>query len=222
MPLSILSIAVDQPVPPAWLTLFILVLILGVSALVYRGLVRHWADLRSRTILSDWAGENHFELRDGRTTALPPFLSSLTQPNPRACVELADSRNSILQIETPRTPASRNPDQPSRWNLLLRPINATWPTTGLRPAVRATSLIEFFPIDSYPSLAPPDRFMVFSADARAAWNLVNSAARGLLPPDTGLVLHDHFLVLDFSARPFDPIEFQRMITLADQLSAVLG
>jgi len=45
--------------------------------------------------------------------------------------------------------------------------------------------------------------------------------RSLLPPDVGLLLHGRHLVLDFSDRPFDAIEFGRMLALADQLAARL-
>ena len=51
----------------------------------------------------------------------------------------------------------------------------------------------------------------------AARDLARSTLMALLPPDLGLLLVGRHLLLDFSARPFDPIEFGRMIALADQL-----
>ena len=49
-----------------------------------------------------------------------------------------------------------------------------------------------------------------------------SFARALLPHDVGLLLHGRFLVLDFSDRPFDTIEFNRMLALADQVAGYVG
>ena len=37
----------------------------------------------------------------------------------------------------------------------------------------------------------------------------------------GLLLHGEYLLLDFSERPFDPIEFGRMLAVADQLVRVV-
>jgi hypothetical protein len=39
----------------------------------------------------------------------------------------------------------------------------------------------------------------------------------LLPPDVGLLLAGENLVLDFSTRPFDPLELQRVDALAEQI-----
>ena len=41
--------------------------------------------------------------------------------------------------------------------------------------------------------------------------------RSLLPADVGLLLIGRQLLLDFSDRPFDSIEFGRMMSLTDQL-----
>jgi hypothetical protein len=39
----------------------------------------------------------------------------------------------------------------------------------------------------------------------------------LLPADIGLLLVEQNLVLDFSSRPFDPLEMQRIDALAEQI-----
>ena len=54
-------------------------------------------------------------------------------------------------------------------------------------------------------------------DSAAARVVSKSMLRSLLPADLGLLLHGRRLVLDFSDRPFDAIEFGRMLALADQL-----
>ncbi len=64
---------------------------------------------------------------------------------------------------------------------------------------------------------PNQRFMIFGRDAHAAKTLAESTIPALLPADIALVLDGNHLILDFTARPFDEIEFERLIRLSDQL-----
>jgi hypothetical protein len=66
-------------------------------------------------------------------------------------------------------------------------------------------------------LLTPDRFVACGIDARAAQHIARAPARGLLPPDIGLMLHGPYVTLDFSPRPFDAIEFDRMLVVMEQL-----
>ena len=72
------------------------------------------------------------------------------------------------------------------------------------------------------------RFRVFhcSADLSDSFSTAPTRERprrcravggGLLPADVGLLLYGPRLVLDFSGRPFDTIEFERMIVVAKQI-----
>jgi len=70
-------------------------------------------------------------------------------------------------------------------------------------------------------MSPSERFTLYGEQATAARAVASSALRGLLPPDIGLVLLDHYLMLDFSARPFDPLELERLDDLAEQLTVNL-
>jgi hypothetical protein len=90
--------------------------------------------------------------------------------------------------------------------------------TALRPTSHTSSIIDLFSMSSFPSLGATQRFVIFGADGAAARSLSDSTAAALLPPDIGLILHGMFLILDFTSRPFDQIEFGRMIDLADQLA----
>jgi hypothetical protein len=91
----------------------------------------------------------------------------------------------------------------------------------LRPANAKGSLLDLFSLSSFPGMGEVDRFMIFGTDSVAAKLLSASPARALLPPDIGLLLSGTRLALDFSSRPFDPIELGRMTALADQLVAHL-
>jgi len=67
-------------------------------------------------------------------------------------------------------------------------------------------------------LGGTDRFVVYAVDSDAASQLPQSTIRSLLPSDLGLLLLRHVLILDFSSRPFDELEFSRLIPLAKQLA----
>jgi hypothetical protein len=59
--------------------------------------------------------------------------------------------------------------------------------------------------------------MICAADSRAAREISKSPARGLLPRDVGLIVHGQYITLDFSNRPFDTIEFERMLAVMQQI-----
>ena len=66
-------------------------------------------------------------------------------------------------------------------------------------------------------MAPTERFILYGAESRAARSLGKSSVAALLPPDVGLLLIEQNLVLDFSTRPFDPLELERVDALAEQI-----
>ncbi|MDB5295033.1 MAG: hypothetical protein JWO31_1016, partial [Phycisphaerales bacterium] len=107
------------------------------------------------------------------------------------------------------------------WHALLWPIDREWPVVGLRPATAADSLVDLLPDAARPPRSATPRFVVHSGDRRAAAAVGASSLGGLLPPDVGLLLIGKHLVLDFSGRPFDGIEFNRMIAVAEQMVAHL-
>jgi hypothetical protein len=93
---------------------------------------------------------------------------------------------------------------------------------ALRPADQELNLIDLLPLSEYASMTLGERFVVYGADSSAARALVDSPAPTLLPKDLGLIFTEHHAVLDFSSRPFDPIEFGRMISVSEQLARVLA
>ena len=107
--------------------------------------------------------------------------------------------------------------------MLIRQVESNWPPTALRPTSSADeqTLLDNFALASFPSMIASERFVIFGADSAAARSLSKSSLPALLPPDVGLLLHGRRIVLDFSRRHFDTIEFDRMLALADHLTAHL-
>jgi hypothetical protein len=252
------QLAAASPAPPGPLSTFsplvllVLVLVLGVSVLMFWILVRRATSHRMWVGLAEWGREAGFALGchgDGTLprpfNALPPG-PEVSRPAVRLC--LSNRRMKLVQFGPAESPfaatppldyATAEPDasfdaadvarrgavkRATAWNVLIRRIEATWPPSALRPAALApgeTGVLDLFSLASFPTLLRPERFVAYGTDTAAARVLARSPVAALLPPDIGLLLHGRQLVLDFSARPFDDTEFDRMIALADSLSAHL-
>lgn len=214
-----------QSPPFSPVILLTLLLVVGASSVTFWLLVRRATSRRQWVALSDWARERRFRFdRIGSAPAPPPFNKL---PNTTASVRLSLSKKSttLVQLESASATAtsSRAPESGHRilWNLLVREIALDWPPTGLRPAHATASVLDLFSLSSFPTLGGTERFIAYGTDSGAARVMSKSMLRSLLPADVGLLLHGNRLVLDFSDRPFDPIEFGRMIALADQLATHL-
>jgi hypothetical protein len=190
-----------------------LLAIILASGGIYVVLTRRWTSDRRTAALSDWAAEERFTMRQAPRAELPPALTGLTSLGAR--VEIAFTRGpiSVLQLVTVSQPNSRE----SRWHVLIRQLDRAWSPAGLRPVGRGESFIDLFTMNGFPSLLTPDRFVAYGIDARAAKQIAHSPARGLLPPDVGLMVHGPYVTIDFSARPFDTIEFERMLIVMEQI-----
>ncbi len=192
-----------------------LVAIIAASSGIFWLLVRRWTTQRHWVALSDWADENRFKLHGEDRAVGPQVLKNFTQPQPKVLVSLNDVDTGIVQIEA--QPPRGKGTQLVRWNLLVRKLERAWPTTGFRPATSGRSILDYFKVEEMRAMAPTERFVLYGADARAARALGKSSVAALLPPDVGLLLIEQNLVLDFSTRPFDPLELERVDALAEQI-----
>jgi hypothetical protein len=201
-------------------TMAVLAAIFTASVWVFGQLVRRETSHRRSAILSEWARTRDLRLVDpANTPRASVFMTPLAGLNPKIDLLIHGPQTAIVQVRTDISgAASVTAATPQRWNLLLRRLDQDWPITALRPTAHTSSIIDLFSMSSFPSLGATQRFVIFGADAAAARSLSASTAPALSPPDIGLVLHGPFLILDFTSRPFDQIEFGRMIDLADQLA----
>ena len=214
-------------VPSLWTDLKVLMTLLVVllaSAGTFWALVRRWESHRQWMAIADWGREHGYRSHPLDPARLPPPLDRLSDQNPLVRVSMADDMTRLLQVQTA---LAHQPDESPRlggeivWNLLIRRLNSTWEPTGLRPSSPLPSVLDLFSLSSFPLLGTTERFMIFGTDTDAATALSASMTRSLLPPDIGLLLHGDQLVLDFSQRPFDEIEFNRMIALINQVAGKL-
>jgi hypothetical protein len=187
-----------------------LVAVLLVSVLTFNWQVRRWTTNRAWRALLDWARERGWKLSNQDVEPPEPFDRL---PAARATTLLTGKSTRAFQLETQGGSAVQTP----RWHVLVRDLQTAWPPTGLRPSQAPASLLDLFSLSSFPRMGEVERFVVFGTESKAARILSKSPARALLPPDIGLLLSGGKLVLDFSTRPFDPIELGRMTALAEQL-----
>jgi hypothetical protein len=200
----------------------VLLLLLAASSVTYWVLVERSTSRRQWTALDEWGRQHGFRFSKCDPRGLPPPIDALPEPRPRIRICLADRQTTFVQADWTSSGPTGLPDvnPPSVRNLLVRRLPTTWPPTGLRPVSAASqqSILDAFSLSSFPLMGATERFVVFGTDSAAARLLSQSMMRSLLPPDIGLLLHGQELVLDFSPRPFDAIEFDRMLALADQLA----
>lgn len=220
--------------PGPWSTfsftaLLSLLAVIGVSSLMFWLLVRRATSHRQWVTFAEWGRRKGFRFArlEPDDPPPPPFDRLAAGPLPLVRFYLRSTDTAVMQLQPVTDPrhagadSRRAADRPRDWNLLVRRIESTWPPTALRPAAQTSSAVDLFSLASFPTMLSPDRFMAFGTDSAAARALAKSPLAGLLPPDVGLLLHGQHLILDFSARPFDAIEFDRMLALADQLVAHL-
>ncbi len=238
----------NPPIRPL-LSLEILLLlgaILFASALTFTILVRRWTTQRHRVAMSEWGRQRGFKLDVSADVAsMGPPLNVLRGYFPKPAVCLDDGRTRMIAViadpplPTGRTQGEReSTDRPPdaqvveyqtpraavtgqlTWRLLLRRIEPTLRPAGLRPTNAKHSFLDLFSLSSFTG-GGTDRFVLFASDTEAAREFPTHAVRSLTPPDVGILVQDGVLVLDFSSRPFDDLEFSRMNALADQLAQKL-
>ena len=180
-------------------------------------LTRRWAARRHKYAVLEWAGQTQF--RPAPAWQLPGELGRFAGPVMSPMDHLTDGTVTFARLFPPAQEAK--PVVPI--HVLSRRIESPWPATGLRPVAArdGQSLVDQFGLIAYPAYTESDRFVVHGSDLTAARMLGRSSVKALLPKDVGLVLTGNDLLLDFSSRPFDSIEFNRMLALAEQLVAHL-
>jgi hypothetical protein len=230
-----LAASPTNPRPSLWV-IFTLLIMLGGSIAMFALLVRRWTSRRQWLSLAEWARLRGLKLRSHDLTQMPQPLVELQRVDARMRLLLSDKDDglAIVQFDTEaRDSAPRPSNAPGqvsiegatirpRWNVLLRKVRdgQTHPPAALRPAnlPANASVIDLFRLTPFHGLSN-DRFALLASDAKTAQRLANSSARALLPADVGLLLTNHYVMLDFSARPFDPVELDRMISVSEQICA---
>ena len=207
----------------SWRVLLTLLTIFALALGTFAALVRQWTSGVTETAMREWARVNGF--RRGPRDRPPEVLAATG-------LQMAVERHYVRGPTALLRVRARGPGGAAErpWHLLIETTDAPAEPVGLRPTrepressdelptAPSASAIDWFGLPTFARLSAGRRFEVVGRDARAAAKLADGPARALLPADVGLLrLRDH-LLLDFSARPFDPIELNRVLAVEAQVS----
>ena len=198
-----------------WTTPLVLLLVLGASAATVTQLVRRHTHGQRSFALWEWSVNKRYQrMPPGVVTV--DALDEIREYALRAVEHFRshDGQTSIYRLQT----VSRG-DVVQTWNALVRTVDDYSTPIALRPAGAAASLVDLMHLTLFPKLSSQSRFAVYGLRATDAKELANSAARALLPRDIGLIRNADGLILDFTSRPWDPVEFSRLVAIADQIAA---
>lgn len=215
------TIFLTAPAPPhfSWTIFLTLAVCLGAALAMFLLLVRRWTTQRQWVSLAEWARQRDFQFHSTDVADLPAALQPLKVAHLSVRLHLCSQGVTVSQICT--DPPAEKID-PNVWNVLIRRRLQSYSNpAALRPTNAPASLVDLFGLSQFPTISATPRFTVFSTSSTTARALAESASRTLMPADIGLILADDWIVLDFSTRPFDPIELDRMIALGEQLSKMV-
>ena len=196
-------------------TPLVLVAVLAASAWMVVRLVRRHTHEQASFSLWEWCVEKRYR-------RLPPAAVTID-----ALDEIRDyalrasdhfrSRDGLTTIYRLQT-VSRG-DVVQHWHALVRTVEQYSAPAALRPVGAAASLADLMHLTLFPKMSSQTRFAVYGLRATDARELADSAAKALLPRDIGLIRNADAVILDFSSRPFDPVEFSRMCAIVEQIVA---
>jgi hypothetical protein len=224
-PLIASSLAIFPPIWDSAIILLSLAVLFAVSWVMFAILSMRSTSQKNWVTLSEWGRDRKIPLRLYAEENLPTPLDAVVSQRLETRFRLGGRPMLIVQFESfnPAGPAIQGETKirEGLWNLLVREIPTNWPPTGLRPTAASSSALDLFSLSSFSLVSGSERFVAYGTTSTAASSLTRSSVRGLLPPDVGLLLHGRTLVLDFSNRPFDTIEFDRMLAVAEQIASHL-
>jgi hypothetical protein len=201
--------------------LVVLGAILCASALTFAILVRRWTTQRHRVAMTEWGKQRGYRLEIAADVSrLGSPLDVLKQYSAQPAICLDDGRTRLVAVvaDPPSRPDGRPGAGQVTWRLLVRRIEPPLRPVGLRPAHDRHSFLDLFSLSSFPGAGGTDRFILYADDSEAAAEFPARAIRSMSPQDVGVLVYKDALVIDFSSRPFDDLEFNRMTALADQLA----
>lgn len=203
--------------PPDPIVLLTLVAIVAASSVIFWIGIRRETIHRAQHALDDWAEQNRFE-RMNLEFGPPRPLDRLQDVSMRLTIGLFGHTTKFVHLRVP--PDASTDGAPTHWNLAIRKLNTTSPPAGLRATDAARSILDYFKLEVSARQTATGRFTILGDDLLATRRLADGSSKALLPGDLSLLRIDEFLVLDFSGRPFDPIELTRMLAVIDQLAGV--
>jgi hypothetical protein len=217
---GVLAYAFETP-GVSWIVLLGFLAIVVASVWVFLQLVWIEERDRERQRLREWCRQQRFRLMPA-DTRVPAPLNELVGVTLRIEWWLSDGEVDILKIQT--RPHDAPPEQvgmPDTWHLICTSLPPMRSRVALRPDVPTPSAIDLLRVPPSELTRMSKRFDIRSDALLAARQIVDGPILGLIPGDVGLARLSNHLLLDFTSRPFDPIELSRAAALIRQLRAAV-
>ena len=178
-------------------------------------LVRRWITFRFRYEMEQWAGQHRFEIVENPSAdSLPPPLNGPEGNGLSARWIFTSEDRTIAQLVL--APSATDVRV---YNVCIAAIAVNTPAVALKPAVVPETILSRFRLSPAASTSS-ERFQILGNDLSANLRLSESVIAGIAPPDVAFLFTGGLMLIDFSSRPFDPIEFDRMLVLANQIGKV--
>ncbi|MGN6504217.1 MAG: hypothetical protein ACTHM6_01520 [Tepidisphaeraceae bacterium] len=204
--------------PDYWTTPLTLIAILIASSIMVARLIRRHTTGMDRFSKWEWCVNRGF--RRGRIGSVVRIdaLDEIRSHALRAVEHYVsrDQHTSIYRLQ------SVSPEGTVQtWNALIRTVDHYSTPIALRPVHVPANLVDLMQLQLFPKLSSEARFNVYGLRAIDARLLATGPSKALLPYDIGLIRNADAVILDFTTRPFDPVEFSRMCAIAEQIVAGL-
>jgi hypothetical protein len=206
---------IHQRVSPDPIIFLALLVILAASSVIFFISIQRETIHRAQMRLAEWAEQNRFSNLNAEFG--PPRPLDRVNPPMRMTVGLYNRNTRLVHV---RSAAPDPGEPPLQWNLAIRLVPTLSPPVGLRSADAMRSIVDLFKLEPSPRQSSKARFVIVGEDLVASHKMADGSSRALLPADLSLLRIDDYLVIDFSGRPFDPIELGRMLGLLDQLATI--
>jgi hypothetical protein len=178
-------------------------------------LVKRWITHKFRFELEQWAGQKRFVMSERpNTEALPPPLDGSEGSGLCARWFFKSKEATVAQLILAASARDIR-----LFNVCIVQHAANCPPVALKPSHGERFVIDLFRLAPAASTSS-ERFQIFGNDLSANLRISESSVAGIAPPDIAFLFADGHLLIDFSARPFDPIEFDRMLALAEQIRKI--
>lgn len=178
-------------------------------------LVRRWTTNKFHFELGQWAGQRRFDMSEKpNAELLPPPLDGSEGAGLCARRFFKSKDATIAQLILT---ASANDIRV--YHVCITPCCVSTPPVAIKPQREGRWVVDLFRLAPAASTGS-ERFQIFGNDLSANLRISESSVAGIAPPDIAILFVGGNMLLDFTARPFDPIEFDRMLALAQQLGKI--
>lgn len=177
---------------------------------IFSYLVHRETHRRGDVLLSDWARSRQMKRLD-RERGVPAPLDAWDHRGISLLTGFAGGAITVARVQT---------SEGLKWNCLIRSLETSASISGVRSVEASSTLLDLIDLPILPGQGQQHRVVAMGYDIASARALMDRVAP-LIPADLSLIRFDRFILIDFSGRPFDPVELARITQLTEQLVSVV-